>query len=61
MLAKSSNNMHHQKNLFYGSLFDILDVNDSIIALADAIDWDRFEKEFASYYSDEEDQLNLLD
>lgn len=40
-----------QKNLFYGSLFDMLDLNDPLIALADTIQWDYFESEFAHYYS----------
>ncbi len=31
----------------------MLDSHDPLIALADAIDWDFFEKEFAKYYSNE--------
>lgn len=53
MLPKPSTNPHKQKNLFYGSLFDMLDLNDPLIVLADAIDWSFFEKEFTSYYSEE--------
>jgi len=53
MLPKSSTKTHKQKNLFYGSLFDMLDLSDPLIALADAIDWFLLEKEFAGYYSDE--------
>ena len=53
MLPKPSNNTHKQKNLFYGSLFDMLDLNDPLIALADTINWSFFEKEFVKYYSDE--------
>jgi len=51
MPPKPSTNRHKQKNLFYGSLFDMLDLSDPLIALADTIDWSFFEKEFASYYS----------
>ena len=53
MLSKPSKNTHKQKNLFYGSLFDMLDLNDPLIALANAIDWSFFEKEFAGFYSEE--------
>lgn len=53
MLPKPSANTHKQKNLFYGSLFDMLDLNDPLIALADTINWSFFEKEFVQYYSDE--------
>ena len=53
MLPKPSINTHKQKNLFYGSLFDMLDLNDPLVALADAIDWSFFEKEFAVFYSEE--------
>lgn len=53
MLPKPSVNTHKQKNLFYGSLFDMLDLNDPLIGLADTINWSFFEKEFAVFYSDE--------
>jgi len=53
MLPNPSTNTHTQKNLFYGSLFDMLDLSDPLIALADTIDWSFFEKEFAMFYSDE--------
>ena len=39
-----------QKNLFYGSLMDMLDTNDSLIQLANIIPWSKFEKEFQKYY-----------
>lgn len=53
MLPKASKNTHKQKNLFYGSLFDMLDLSDPLIALANAIDWSGFEDAFAKNYSDE--------
>ncbi len=53
MLPKSSVNTHKQKNLFYGSLFDMLDLNEPLIALAGTINWSFFEKEFALFYCDE--------
>lgn len=31
----------------------MLDSNDPLIALADAINWDHFNESFAKYYSDE--------
>ena len=49
-----------QKNLFYGSLMDMLDSKDPLVVLADTIKWSKFEDEFAQYYSKEEDQLNQL-
>ena len=49
ILLKNSSNL--TKNLFYGSLFDMLDLNDPLIALANTIDWDYFENEFSKYYS----------
>ena len=52
MLPKSSKN-NKQLNLFQPQLRDMLDSNDPLIALADAIDWSYFEKEFAKYYSNE--------
>lgn len=42
-----------QKNLFYGSLMDMLDTNDSLIQLANIIPWSKFEKEFQKYYTGE--------
>jgi IS5 family transposase len=42
-----------QKNLFYGSLMDMLDSNDPLVVLADTIKWSKFENEFAQYYSKE--------
>ena len=52
MVARPTSKIN-QPNLFYGSLMDLLDTNDPLIALADAIDWDYFEKELAKYYSNE--------
>lgn len=40
----------NQANLFYGSLINMLDSNDPLIALADAIDWNRIEKGLDKYY-----------
>ena len=37
MLSKSSKTK--QQNLFYSPLSDMLDMNDSLIALSNAIDW----------------------
>ena len=51
MLPKSP--AHIQGNLFQSPLLDMLDTQDPLIALADAIDWSRFEKSFARYYSKE--------
>ncbi len=42
-----------QKNLFYGSLMDMLDTNDSLLQLADTIPWSKFEEEFKKYYTGE--------
>ena len=42
-----------QKNLFYGSLMDMLDTNDPLIQLADTIPWSKFETEFKKYYTGE--------
>lgn len=39
-----------QKNLFYGSLLDMLDSNDPLVVLANTIEWSKFENEFAKYY-----------
>ena len=41
----------NQQNLFYSQLSDMLDMNDPLIALANAIDWKIFENEFAGFYS----------
>lgn len=49
MLSKSSKT--NQQNLFYSSLSDMLDMNDSLIALSNAIDWKIFENEFSQFYS----------
>ena len=42
-----------QKNLFYGSLMDTLDTNDSLIQLADIFPWSKFEEAFKKYYTGE--------
>ena len=41
----------NQQNLFYSSLSDMLDMNDPLIALSNAIDWKIFENEFVGFYS----------
>lgn len=41
----------NQPNLFYGSLMDMLDLNDPLIALANAIDWDLIENALSKFYS----------
>jgi IS5 family transposase len=51
MLPKPSKNT--QLNLFHSPLSEILDMNDSLIALANAIDWKIFDDAFEKYYSDE--------
>ena len=51
MLPKPSKNT--QLNLFHSPLSEMLDMNDSLIALANAIDWKIFDKAFEKYYSDE--------
>ena len=51
MLKNSSTNQ--QLNLFHSPLSQILDMNDSLIALANTIDWQIFENRFTSYYSKE--------
>ena len=48
MLSKYSKT--NQQNLFYSPLSDMLDMNDSLIALANAIDWKIFENEFSQFY-----------
>ena len=42
---------NNQPNLFYNQLRDMLDSNDPLIALADTINWERFEDSFEKYYS----------
>jgi IS5 family transposase len=42
-----------QKNLFYGSLMDMLDTNDPLVILANNIDWSKFENEFKKHYKNE--------
>ena len=49
MLSKSSKTK--QQNLFYSPLSDMLDMNDPLIALSNAIDWEIFENEFSQFYS----------
>jgi IS5 family transposase len=51
MLPKTLKN--NQPNLFHSPLSQMLDMNDPLIALADAIDWKIFDDAFASYYSKE--------
>ena len=41
----------NQPNLFYGSLMDMLDGNDPLIALSHAIDWTKIEEALSQYYS----------
>ncbi len=48
MVRKSTSRT--QANLFYGSLLNMLDSNDPLIALADAIDWKRIEEGLDKYY-----------
>jgi len=40
-----------QLNLFHSPLSEMLDMNDSLIALANEIDWKIFEDNFSKYYS----------
>jgi len=49
MLQKTAHK--NQANLFFGSLINMLDENDPLIALADAIDWSRIEKGLDKYYN----------
>lgn len=49
MLPKTAST--NQPNLFYGSLMDMLDMNDSLIALANAIDWALIENTLSKFYS----------
>jgi len=51
LLPKASKN--HQPNLFHSALSQILDMNDSLIALTNAIDWNIFDDNFEKYYSNE--------
>ena len=51
MLPKLSKNT--QLNLFHSPLSEMLDMNDSLIALANEIDWTIFDDAFEKYYSDE--------
>ena len=43
-----------QKNLFYGSLMDMLDMNDPLIVLANNFPWSKIEKELSKYYNNSE-------
>lgn len=52
MVQKSTSRT--QANLFYGSLINMLDASDPLIALADAIEWDRIVQKLEKYY----DQTN---
>lgn len=40
-----------EKNLFYGSLMDLLDTNDPLIALADTIEWSKLEAKLQQFYA----------
>ena len=51
MLPRPSKNT--QQNLFHSQLRDMLDSNDSLVALAERIEWDELESSFEKYYSDE--------
>jgi IS5 family transposase len=44
---------NNQLNLFYSPLSEILDISDPLIALANTINWNIFDKEFEKYYSKE--------
>ena len=44
---------NNQPNLFYNQLRDMLDSRDSLVALADTINWEHFDESFAKYYSKE--------
>ena len=41
-----------QPNLFHNQLRDMFDSNDPLIAFADTIDLEEFDKSFEKYYSD---------
>lgn len=47
MVRKSA--LRRQANLFYGSLINMLDENDPLIVLSDAIEWNVIEKELEKY------------
>jgi IS5 family transposase len=49
MLPKTASS--NQPNLFYGSLMEMLDQNDPLIALADAINWSLIEDALSKFYS----------
>jgi len=49
MIGKSSN--QNQRDLFKPLLKDFINLNHELILLADKIDWNYFEKEFSSLYS----------
>ncbi|MEA1914895.1 MAG: IS5 family transposase [Campylobacterota bacterium] len=51
MLPIQSKN--NQLNLFHSPLSQILDMTDPLIALANTINWNIFDKEFEKYYSNE--------
>lgn len=51
MLSRHDSSNHTQKNLFYGSLLDMLDSQDPLIALADTIDWQSIEKSLSVHYT----------
>jgi len=53
MSKKSTKNT--QLNLFQHQLRDMLDSKDPLVALADTIKWDEFEKEFGKYYKNEKE------
>ena len=42
-----------QKNLFYGSIMDMLDTKDPLIQLADIFPWSKFEEELKKHYTGE--------
>ena len=44
---------NNQPSLIYSPLSEMLDMNDPLIALANTIDWNIFDKEFEKYYSKE--------
>jgi IS5 family transposase len=50
LLPRSPKNT--QPNLFHNQLRDMLDSNDPLVALADAINWEQFDNSFEKYYSD---------
>ena len=41
---------NNQANLFHSPLSDMLDMKDPLIALVDAIEWEKFENSFKEYY-----------